>query len=78
MKLNKDPQRNSYRVQIDEKATKYPKIVVYYLKAKKLLDFKILLKLYYSFIQTYLNFANITWSSTNKIKFYNLQNHALR
>ena len=50
-------------------------------KAEKLLDFKTLLKLYYSFIHTYLNFGNITCTSTNKIKLknlYNQQKHALR
>ena len=48
--------------------------------AKKNLDFKSLLKLYYSFIHTYFNYAHIGLASTNKIKLKNLydQQHALR
>ena len=34
-------------------------------KAKTLLDLRLILDLYYSFIHNYLNYENIAWVSTN-------------
>ena len=49
-------------------------------KTKNVLDFKTLLKFCYCFIDTYLIYANIAWTSTNKTKLkklYNKQKDAL-
>ena len=37
-------------------------------RASHLLDFKNLLKIYFSFIHIYISYANITWASTFKNK----------
>ena len=50
-------------------------------RARHLLDFKNLLKIYFSFIHIYINYANITWASTFKTKLQGIlkkQKHAVR
>lgn len=50
-------------------------------KARPFLDLKCLKQLYYSFVNSYLNYCNIAWASTNKSnlkKLYNKQKHACR
>ena len=50
-------------------------------KAKPFLDQSCLKYIYYSFIHSYLNYANIAWCSTNKTKIKKLfskQKHAIR
>ena len=50
-------------------------------KARPFLERNALLALYYSYIQTYINFANIAWSSTcrtNLKKINSQQKHAIR
>ena len=50
-------------------------------RAKPFLDKKSLLSSYYSYIHSYVNYANLTWGSTyrtNLKKFYSQQKHALR
>ena len=46
-----------------------------------LLDFKNLLKIYFSFIQIYISYVNIAWTSTFKTKLQRIlkkQKHAVR
>ena len=50
-------------------------------KARPFLERNALLALYYSYIQTYINYANIAWGSTcrtNLKKFNSQQKHAIR
>ena len=55
------------------------KIMLY--RAKLFLDKNSLLTLYYSYIHTYLNYANLSWGSTNRTnlkKLLSQQKHAVR
>ena len=55
-------------------------IEVFY-RASHLLDFKNLLKIYFSFIHIYISYANIAWASTFKTKLQGIlkkQKHAAR
>ena len=50
-------------------------------RASHLLDFKNLLKIYFSFIHIYISYANIAWASTSKTKLQGIlkkQKHAAR
>ena len=50
-------------------------------KAKYLLSQKCMINIYFSFIYSYINYANIAWSSTNRSKLsklFNKQKHASR
>ena len=50
-------------------------------RASHLLDFKNLLKIYFSFIHIYISYANIAWASTFKTKLQGIlkkQKHAAR
>ena len=50
-------------------------------RAKPFLGKHSLLTLYYSYIHTYLNYANLTWASTNRTnlkKLLSQQKHAIR
>ena len=50
-------------------------------KAKFVLDKKCLKHIYFAFIHSYINYANIAWASTSHtklIKLYNKQKHASR
>ena len=50
-------------------------------RASHLLDFKNLLKIYFSFIHIYISYANISWASTFKTKLQEIlkkQKHAAR
>ena len=50
-------------------------------RASHLLDFKNLLKIYFSFIHIYISYANIAWASTFKTKLQGIlkkQKHATR
>ena len=50
-------------------------------RASHLLDFKNLLKIYFSFIHIYISYANIAWASTFKTKLQEIlkkQKHAAR
>ena len=44
-------------------------------KARLVLSRRCLIHLYYSFIHSYLNYANIAWGSTNKSKLQSLYRH---
>ena len=44
-------------------------------KARPYLDKRALLCLYYSYIHSYLNYANTAWCSTNRTYLKNLQSH---
>ena len=50
-------------------------------KTKYLLSQKCMINIYFSFIHSYINYANIAWSSTNRSKLsklFNKQKHASR
>ena len=50
-------------------------------KAKPFLDKDSLLPLYFSYIHSYINYANLAWASTHKTnmkKIHSQQKHALR
>ena len=50
-------------------------------KVKSLLNQECLKSIYFSFIHSYINYANIAWSSTNRsklVKLFNKQKHASR
>ena len=50
-------------------------------RASRLLDFRILLKIYFFFIHIYISYTNIAWASTFKTKFQGIlknQKHAAR
>ena len=50
-------------------------------RAKIFLDKNSLLTLYYSYIHTYINYANLSWDSTNRTnlkKLLSKQKHAVR
>ena len=63
---------------IDENLTWKKSIGVLYI-ASHLLDFKNILKIYFSFIHIYISYANIAWASTFKTKLQGIlkkQKHA--
>ena len=71
----------SWKPQISSVCTKISKSVGIIYKTRHLLNKKLLTQLYYSFIHSYLNYANIAWSSTHKTKLETLfrrQKHAIR
>ena len=50
-------------------------------RAKQFLNKRSLVALYYSYIHTYLNYANLSWGSTNRTnlkKLFSQQKHAIR
>ena len=50
-------------------------------KSRNILSKRLMKQLYFSFIPSYLNYANIAWASTNKsnlISLYRHQKHAIR
>ena len=50
-------------------------------RAKPFLDTDSLLSLYFSYIHSYINYANLAWTSTHKTnlkKIHSQQKHALR
>ena len=50
-------------------------------KSRNILSKRLMKQLYFSFIHSYLNYANIAWVSTNKsnlISLYSHQKHAIR
>ena len=56
-------------------------IAVLYKASSHLLDFKNLLKIYFSFIHIYISYANIAWASTSKTNLQGIlkkQKHAAR
>ena len=71
----------TWKHHIDYISTKISKNIGVLYKARIYLNKKILIKLYYSFIHSYLNYANIAWGSTKKSKLqrlYRRQKHAIR
>ena len=69
----------SFQLYVDTKFKK--NIGLLYKKARFLLDEKYSKQLYFSFIYSYLSYANITWTSTHKSKLkgsLRKQKHASR
>ena len=60
---------------------KIPKNIEVLYRASRLLNFKNLRKIYFSFIHIYINYANIAWTSTFETKLQAIlkkQKHAAR
>ena len=71
----------TWKAHIDYISTKISKSIGILYKSRKYLCKKDLTQLYYSFVHTYLNYANIAWGSTEKSKLqclYRRQKHAIR
>jgi hypothetical protein len=68
-------------IYIDTICTKVSKSIGILYKAREFLDKHNLKQLYFSFIHSYINYANIAWASTHKTKLgklYCCQKHATR
>ena len=71
----------TWRPHINNIESKISKNIGILCKAKQYLNFESLKSLYFSFIHTYVNYANIAWASTNPSKLQNIfrkQKHAVR
>jgi len=71
----------SWKSQISDVSSKISKSIGILYKTRDILNKKLLTKLYFSFIHSYLNYGNIAWASTHKTKLsvlYRRQEHALR
>jgi hypothetical protein len=71
----------SWKYHIDTICTKVSKSIGILYKAREFLDKHNLKQLYFSFIHSYINYANIAWASTHKTKLgklYRCQKHAAR
>ena len=74
-------QHLSWKVHIKHIENKIAKNIGILYKAKPYLDKRSLLALYFSYIHTYLNYANVAWGSTNRTNLKKLnsqQEHAIR
>ena len=66
---------------IEHICNKVSKIIGIMYKSRNILCRRLMKQLYFSFIYSYLSYANIAWASTNKynlISFYCRQKHAVR
>jgi len=71
----------SWKYQIDYLSTKVAKSIGILYKSRHYLNKPLLKQLYFSFIHSYLSYANIVWASTHKSKLlplYRRQKHAIR
>ena len=71
----------TWKPHIDYLCTKVSKNIGILFKSRNYLNKSILIQLYYSFIHSYINYANIAWGSTSKTKLrtlYHCQKHAIR
>ena len=71
----------SWKPHIDSVSTKVSKNIGILYRANFILNRKLMKKLYYSFIHSYLSYGNIAWGSTyktNLLSLYRHQKHALR
>lgn len=71
----------TWKYHIDFISTKLAKSIGILYKVRYYLNKQNLIQLYYSFIHSYINYANIVWGSTSKSKLRNLyhrQKHAMR
>ena len=58
----------SWKPQIENVSTKVAKSIGILYKSRHILNKSLLKQLYFSFIHSYLNYANIAWASTHKSK----------
>ena len=58
----------TWKIHIEVVENKISKNIGVLYRARHLLDFKNLLKIYFSFIHIYISYANIAWASTFKTK----------
>ena len=71
----------TWKNHIEVVENKISKNIAVLYRASHLLDFKNLLKIYFSFIHIYISYANIAWASTFKTKLHGIlkkQKHAAR
>ena len=71
----------TWKNHIEVVENKISKNIGVFYRASHLLDFKNLLKIYFSFIHIYISYANIAWASTFKTKLQGIlkkQKHAVR
>ena len=71
----------SWKYDIKHVCNKASKIIGIMYKSINILSKRLMKQMYFSFIPSYLNFANIAWVSTNKlnlISLYRHQKHAIR
>ena len=71
----------TWKNHIEHVCTKVSKSIRIMYKSRNILSKRLMKQLYFSFIYSYLNYANITWASTNKsnlISIYRHQKHAVR
>lgn len=71
----------TWKYHIDTICTKISKSIGILYKARGILQKHSLKQLYFSFIHSYINYANIAWASTHKSKLerlYRQQKHAVR
>ena len=71
----------SWNAHIDYIASKISKNLGILYKTRHVLDRKSLTQLYFSFINSYLNYGNIAWGSTHKtklVRLHRIQKHAAR
>ena len=71
----------SWKYHIDAICTKVSKSIGILYKAREILDKQSLIQLYFSFVHSYINYANIAWASTCKSKIerlYRQQKHSAR
>ena len=71
----------SWKQHIDILSSKISKSIGILYKSRDVLSKQCLNQLYFSFIHSYVNYANIAWTSTSKSKLerlYRCQNHAAR
>jgi len=71
----------SWKYHIDTISNKVSKSIGILYKAREILDKRSLKQLYFAFVNSYINYANIVWASTSKSKLeriYRQQKHSAR
>ena len=71
----------TWKSQIDNLSTKVSKSIGVLYKSRNILNKALLKQLYFSFVHSYLSYANIAWASAHKTKLsslYRNQKHAVR
>ena len=71
----------TWKYPIEHVCNKVSKSIGMMYKSRNILSKRLMKQLYFSFIHSYLNYANIAWASTNKsnlISLYRHQKHAIR
>ena len=64
-----------WKYHIEHVCNKVSKSIETMYRSKNILSKRLMKQLYFSFIHSYLNFANIAWASTNKSNLISLYRH---